>query len=98
VHPEWGGASFDWKNPDNPEGVGTTAWSLFPTDTKKFAPGSASFMVNYRVADLHGLLAALKSEGVQVDEKVQDSEYGKFGWVVDPEGNKIELWQPPDGQ
>jgi predicted enzyme related to lactoylglutathione lyase len=55
-------------------------------------------MVNYRVADLHGLLAALRSEGVHVEEKVDESEYGKFGWVVDPEGNKIELWQPPDGQ
>ena len=91
----WGGAAFDWKGPDNPEGGGTTAWSLFPADSKNF---TAPFMVNYRVADLHALLAALRSEGVHVEEKVDESEYGKFGWVVDPEGNKIELWQPPDGQ
>ena len=88
----WGGAAFEW------DGPGTTAWSLFPADAKKFTPGTASFMVNYRVADLHALLAALRSEGVRVEEKVEDTEYGKFGWVIDPDGNKIELWQPPAGQ
>jgi predicted enzyme related to lactoylglutathione lyase len=88
----WGGAAFEWS------GQGTTAWSLFPADTKKFTPSAAPFMVNYRVADLHALLAALRSEGVHVEEKVEDTEYGKFGWVIDPEGNKIELWQPPEGQ
>ena len=56
------------------------------------------FMINYRVHDLHALLDALRTEGVQVDEKVDESEYGKFGWIIDPEGNKVELWQPPDGQ
>jgi predicted enzyme related to lactoylglutathione lyase len=55
-------------------------------------------MVNYRVVDLHGLLAALRSEGCEVEEKVEESEYGKFGWVIEPEGNKVELWQPPEGQ
>lgn len=94
----WGGAAFQWNGPDNPTGVGTTVWNAFPADTKYFAPSPASFMVNYRVADLHALLAALRSEGVQVEDKVDESEYGKFGWLVDPDGNKIELWQPPDGQ
>ena len=55
-------------------------------------------MVNYRVADLSGLLDALRSEGCTVLEKTDESEYGKFGWVMDPEGNKVELWQPPDGE
>jgi predicted enzyme related to lactoylglutathione lyase len=55
-------------------------------------------MVNYRVADLHSLLEALRGEGCNVLEKTDDSEYGKFGWVIDPEGNKVELWQPPEGQ
>ena len=55
-------------------------------------------MINYRVEDLHALLAALRSEGVQVEDKVEESEYGKFGWVMDPEGNRVELWQPPPGQ
>lgn len=95
---DWGGAAFRWKGPDNPEGVGTTVWSPFAADSSYFAPSTAPFMVNYRVADLHALLAVLRSEGVHVEEKVDESEDGKFGWVVDPEGNKIELWQPPAGQ
>jgi catechol 2,3-dioxygenase-like lactoylglutathione lyase family enzyme len=94
----WGGAAFAWRTPDNPEGAGTTIWSLFPADTEHFAPSAAPFMVNYRVADLHRLLAVLRSEGVRVEEEVTESEYGKFGWVLDPEGNRVELWQPPDGQ
>ena len=94
----WGGAAFDWKRPDNPEGVGTTAWSLFPADSKHFAPSAAPFMVNYRVDDLGALLKALRAEGCNVLEKTDDSEYGKFGWVIDPEGNKVELWEPPPGQ
>jgi predicted enzyme related to lactoylglutathione lyase len=94
----WGGTAFRWNTPDNPNGVGTTTWSPFAADTKYFAPSTASFMINYRVHDLHALLAVLRTEGVQVDEKVDESEYGKFGWVIDPEGNKLELWQPPDGQ
>ncbi len=55
-------------------------------------------MINYRVEDLHALLAQLRGEGCEVDPKVEESEYGKFGWVMDPEGNRIELWQPPAGQ
>ena len=59
------------------------------------APSHASFMVNYRVEDLHALVAALKAEGCNVLDKIDDFEYGKFAWVIDPEGNKVELWQPP---
>jgi predicted enzyme related to lactoylglutathione lyase len=55
-------------------------------------------MVNYRVADLTALVKALREEGCEVFDKVVDSEYGKFGWVMDPEGNKVELWQPPPGK
>ena len=95
---EWGGAAFRWKGPDNPEGAGTTIWNPFAADTTYFAPSASPFMINYRVEDLHALLAALRDEGVQVEEKVEESEYGKFGWVIDPEGNKLELWQPPAGQ
>jgi catechol 2,3-dioxygenase-like lactoylglutathione lyase family enzyme len=76
----------------------TTVWSPFAADTAYFAPSPASFMINYRVEDLHALLALLRAEGVTVDDKVDESEHGKFGWVVDPEGNKLELWQPPEGQ
>ena len=61
-------------------------------------PGRASFMVNFRVADLDALLAALRSEGCNVIDKTDTSEQGKFGWVIDPDGNKVELWEPPAGQ
>ena len=94
----WGGAVFRWASPDNPSGAGTTIWNAFPADTAYFAPSQAGFMVNYRVDDLHALLAALRREGCSVDDKVEESELGKFGWVMDPEGNRIELWQPPAGQ
>lgn len=95
---DWGGVAFRWAGEGNPQGVGTTVWSPFAADTSYFAPSAASFMINYRVEDLRALLAVLRSEGCQVDDKVEESEYGKFGWVIDPEGNKIELWQPPPGQ
>lgn len=94
---DWGGVAFRWDD-DNPTAKGTTIWSPFKSDSTYFAPSTAPFMINYRVADLHALLAVLREEGCNVDDKVDESEYGKFGWVVDPEGNKIELWQPPEGQ
>jgi predicted enzyme related to lactoylglutathione lyase len=95
---EWGGVAFRWKSDENPSGTGTTVWSVFEASSNYFAPSSAGFMVNYRVADLHALIAQLRAEGCNVMEKVDESEFGKFGWVVDPDGNKIELWEPPAGQ
>src|SRR5438105_9711360 len=80
---DWGGAAFLWSSPDNPSGTGTTIWSLFAADTTHFAPSQSSFMINYRVDDLPALLAQLKAEGCAVDD-MQESEYGKFGWVMDP--------------
>ena len=94
----WGGASFDWTDADGKPVGGTTAWLIASEGSDQFPPGTAPFMVNYRVHDLHALLAALRDEGCHVLEKVDDSEYGKFGWVIDPEGNKVELWQPPAGR
>jgi predicted enzyme related to lactoylglutathione lyase len=73
-------------------------WSIGADDGKHFAPSRSTFMVNYRVDDLAALLQALRDEGCDVLEKTDDAEYGKFGWVMDPEGNKVELWQPPSGQ
>lgn len=93
---DWGGVAFRWAD-DNPNGDGATIWNPFKADTTYFAPSSSSFMINYRVADLDALLAALRAEGCDVDDKVEESEFGKFGWVMDPEGNKVELWQPPEG-
>jgi len=95
---DWGGTAFRWTDEEGNPMAGTTVWSVTSAETDQFAPGKASFMVNYRVADLHSLLAALRSEGCNVLEKTDDSEYGKFGWVIDPEGNKVELWEPPEGQ
>jgi predicted enzyme related to lactoylglutathione lyase len=94
---DWGGVAFRWAD-DNATARGTTVWSPFQDDTSYFAPSGASFMINYRVEDLHAVLAALRAEGCAVLDKVEESEFGKFGWVVDPEGNKLELWQPPEGQ
>jgi catechol 2,3-dioxygenase-like lactoylglutathione lyase family enzyme len=71
------------------------AWSPFAKDTTYFEPSKAEFMVNFRVRDLRAMLEQLRAAGAVVDEKVQDEPYGKFGWVMDPEGNRIELWEPP---
>jgi predicted enzyme related to lactoylglutathione lyase len=70
-------------------------WSPFPADTKYFEPSTAPFMINFRVKDLRAMLAQLRAAGATVDEKVQEESFGKFGWVMDPEGNRIELWEPP---
>ena len=92
---DWGGAIFNWGGPGSEKG--TTIWSAFKSDTTYLEPGTASFMINFRVADLHALLAALRSEGCNVVDRTDESEQGKFGWVIDPEGNKVELWEPPLG-
>ncbi len=95
---DWGGTAFTWTDAEGNATKGTTIWSVGAADGKHFAPSASSFMVNYRVEDLAALLQALRAEGCEVLEKTDDSEYGKFGWVMDPEGNKVELWQPPPGQ
>ncbi|TXI90460.1 MAG: VOC family protein [Burkholderiaceae bacterium] len=94
----WGGAAFSWSDEQGKPCGGTTIWSIGGCDGDQFAPSHAPFMINYRVHDLHALVAALREEGCQVLEKIDESEYGKFAWVIDPEGNKVELWQPPVGQ
>jgi predicted enzyme related to lactoylglutathione lyase len=70
-------------------------WAPFKETSAKMAPSTKPFMFNFIVADLHGLLAELKAKGIEQIAEPQDDEYGKFGWILDPEGNKIELWQPP---
>ena len=75
---------------------GWTAFSLFDADTKYFAPSEKQFMINLRVENLDELLKVLRSEGVQVFDETEAGDYGKFGWILDLEGNKIELWQPVD--
>src|SRR5437773_2131675 len=95
---EWGGTAFTWTDGEGKPVAGTTVWSICSAQGDHFAPSTATFMVNYRVEDLHALVKVLREEGCNVLEKIDDSEYGKFAWVIDPEGNKVELWQPPAGQ
>ena len=90
---DWNGALFHWGG--NGSEPGMTIWSPFAADTDYMAPSTAPFMINFRVADLDALLAALKAEGCNVVDSTETSGHGKFGWVIDPEGNKVELWQPP---
>jgi predicted enzyme related to lactoylglutathione lyase len=92
------GTTFTWTDSAGNATKGNTACSVSAAEGKRFAPSNSTFMVNYRVEDLGALLTALRKEGCEVLEKTDDSDYGKFGWVMDPEGNKVELWQPPEGQ
>ncbi len=86
---------FSGVKPEDPEKAGMTVWSIFPENTKYFDPSTAPFMMNFCVEDLTELLKLLREEGVAIDPKVEEHEYGKFAWITDPEGNRIELWEPP---
>jgi catechol 2,3-dioxygenase-like lactoylglutathione lyase family enzyme len=91
----WGGVAFRWRDGEQPGQDGVTVWTIFPSDTNYFAPSDAAFMINYRVANLRSVLDELRAEGCVVDDKIEESEFGKFGWVMDPERNRLELWEPP---
>jgi predicted enzyme related to lactoylglutathione lyase len=88
------GATFDWHKPEGEKGF--TAWSTFKEDTKYFQPSEKEMMINYRVENLEELLKILKEEGVTIVGEMEVLDYGKFGWILDLEGNKIELWEPVD--
>ena len=97
IEAESWGFAFQWQ--DDPSSAnGQTTWAPFPDETKYFAPSEKPFMINFRVADLNGLLTDLRAEGVEVEAKAEESEFGKFSWVMDPEGNRLELWEPPPAQ
>jgi predicted enzyme related to lactoylglutathione lyase len=89
------GHSFFWKDSIGDDPNAYSVWSPFKKDTTYFAPSTKEFMINFRVENLHELLAALRMEGVTVMDAVEESEFGKFGWALDIDGNKIELWEPP---
>ena len=97
---EWGGTAFRWVDDSGDPVNGTTAWII--GDGSGFAPSKTPYMITYRVDDLHALVAALRDEGchvlVEKNGDIQESGFGKFAWVMDPEGNKVELWEPPEGQ
>lgn len=92
---EYGG-TFEWRHAEHPEQKGFTAWSPFGSATDYFDPAEKEFMVNYRVDDLENLIKTLREEGVKIIGEIQEFDYGKFGWIMDPNGQKIELWEPND--
>lgn len=94
---DYGGVTFEWKD-EVPAGTGATAWSTFPAKTDYFGPdderGPQAVMINYRVDDLDALVAELESKGVWVDPNRMNEVYGKFAWIKDCDGNRVELWEP----
>jgi len=94
---KWG-TNFEWRDEENPEKKGSTVWTPFPETTKNFEPSTKDFMFNFRVDDLEALVAQLKTEGIELVGELQDSDFGKFAHIMDPEGNKIELWEPKDDE
>ena len=90
------GWSFIWRKDDTPNERALTQWSPFKDDTTYFEPSKKQFMMNFRVENLVELLKVLKEEGVTIIGEIEEYSYGKFGWILDLEGNKIELWEPID--
>ena len=90
----WGGAIFPWEHND-PYGDAYSVWMPFEETSDYFEPSTRPFMVNFRVADLDAMMAQLITNGCLVEERMANSSQGRFGWVIDPEGNRIELWEPP---
>lgn len=89
-----GAVEFLWRSKNDPAEDCMTVWSVFPRNTKYFNPSASPFMINYRVENLDAVLEKLKQEGVEIDPHREDYEYGRFAWVMDPDGNRVELWEP----
>lgn len=90
-----GFAVFAWRGLTDPKKKGHTIWALFSAESEYFGRRKQQVMVNYRVKNLRKTLDQLRREGVKFEKKIEESKYGKFGWITDPEGNRIELWEPP---
>ena len=88
------GAQFEWRDNADPDRVGRTIFGFFKQDTTYFDPSKKDFMLNFRVENLDEVLAVLRKEGVEVDDKIEDYDFGRFAWIMDPEGNRVELWEP----
>ena len=91
---DWGGAVFSWDEQSKEVKTGATIWSLFPDDSDYFDPSDQKVMINYVVENVEELAKVLREEGVEVVGEVANEPQGKFMWVMDPEGRKIELWEP----
>ncbi len=96
IQAEQWGTSFEWRYAEEPDKKGSTAWSVMREGSDYFKPSTKDFMINYRVENLVALVEELKKEDVEIVDDVQNSEYGKFVHILDPEGNKIELWEPAE--
>ncbi len=90
------GATFEWRQDEDPTKNGSTTWSPFAETTKYFEPSAKDFMINYRVHNLEALVEQLKTEGVTIVDNIETYEFGKFVHIIDVEGNKVELWEPVD--
>ncbi|MBM2817156.1 MAG: Glyoxalase-like domain protein [Ignavibacteria bacterium] len=90
------GSSFEFRNANKPEEINYLQWAPFKKDTKYFEPSKKEFMINYRVQNIEALVKNLKENGVVILDSIETFEYGKFIHIMDPEGNKIELWEPID--
>ncbi len=90
------GSSFEFRNANRPDEINYLQWSPFESGTSYFAPSKKEFMINYRVQNIEGLVKNLKENAVTVVDEIESFEYGKFVHIMDPEGNKIELWEPVD--
>lgn len=90
------GTNFEWRQADNPDKKGFSQWSTMSESTKHMEPSKKDFMINYRVENLEWLVEQLRAEGVTICDEIEAFEYGKFVHILDPEGNKIELWEPND--
>jgi catechol 2,3-dioxygenase-like lactoylglutathione lyase family enzyme len=87
----WGGAALRYDAPDHPPAV---IWTAFPASSNYFAPSTSGFMINYAVDDMDAFVARLRAKGVAILKRDDHDPSGRFAWIVDPEGNKIELWEP----
>jgi len=94
---EWGSSSFEFRNVDKPEEVGSLQWTPFKKGSEYFAPSKKDFMINYRVQNLEELVKKLRENGVTIVDSIEAADFGKFIHIMDAEGNKIELWEPVDG-
>ena len=89
----WGGAILKWPD-DKAEDKGLTVWTVAEKESKWFSPSDSSFMINYRVDNLDEMIAQLRADGIEIIQGPESAENGKFAWIMDPDGNKVELWEP----